>query len=311
MKAAVCTAYGPPEVLEVREVPVPIPAAKQVRIRVVATAVTSSDCYLRGLKFPLAIQILARLALGVRAPRQPILGIVVAGEIESVGRDVTSFKEGDQVFGMDVRAFGAYAELMCWGPSAALAPSPANLSYEEAAALPYGGLLALHFLKRLKISPGQHWLVYGASGAVGTSAVQLARHFGCEVTGVCSAANFELVRALGADHVIDYTADGFSLGEGRYDVIFDAAGKRKSRMALADGGKALAPQGVLMSVDDGAPRLSTENLVLIKELAEAGEIKPVIDRRYPLEQIVDAHRFVDQGHKKGNVIVTVTPRPNR
>ncbi|WP_338200277.1 NAD(P)-dependent alcohol dehydrogenase [Candidatus Nephthysia bennettiae] len=191
-----------------------------------------------------------------------------------------------------------------------LAPRPINLTDEEAAALPFGGLLALHYLRRLKIRSGQRIVIYGASGAVGTSAVQLARHFGAEVTGVCSGANLELVKSLGADAVIDYTREDFTNRGELYDVIFDAVGKRKSREALSESGRALKPDGILMSVDDGSPKLRTENLALLKQLAEAGEIRPIIDRRYRLDEIVEAHRYVDKGHKKGNVIVTVPRAAN-
>jgi len=193
---------------------------------------------------------------------------------------------------------------------AVLAPRPINLTDEEAAALPFGGLLALHYLRRLKIRSGQRIVIYGASGAVGTSAVQLARHFGAEVTGVCSGANLELVKSLGADAVIDYTREDFTNRGELYDVIFDAVGKRKSREALSESGRALKPDGILMSVDDGSPKLRTENLALLKQLAEAGEIRPIIDRRYRLDEIVEAHRYVDKGHKKGNVIVTVPRAAN-
>jgi len=248
-----------------------------------------------------------RVAFGLRAPRKGIIGMIAAGEIESVGRAVTSFKPGDEVFGMDGFRAGTYAEKVCWPATAAIALRPANLTYEESAALPYGGLLASFFVRRLKVRKDQRLLVYGASGAIGTAAVQLARHLGAEVTGVCSTANLELVRSLGATAVIDYTKDDFTQGGSRYDLIFDAVGKRKSAKAMLNARAALVTGGVSMSVDDAFPRTKKSDLLVLKELAESGAFRPVIDRRYTLDEIVEAHRYVDLGHKKGNVIVTISP----
>jgi len=307
MKAAICTAYGPPEVLQIRTVPDPRPRDKEVCIQLFATAVTASDCIVRGIKLRGVYRLFFRAAFGLRAPRKGIIGMIAAGEVESVGRDVTSFKPGDQVFGMDGFRAGTYAEKVCW-PSSALALRPANLTYEESAALPYGGLIASFFLRRLKVRKGQRVLVYGASGAIGTSAVQLARNLGAEVTGVCSTTNLELVRSLGATSVIDYTKDDFTQSGMRYDVIFDAVGKRKSAKAMLNASAALASGGVSMSVDDAFPRTKKSDLLVLKELAESGALRPVIDRRYTLDEIVEAHRYVDLGHKKGNVIVTIAPR---
>ena len=307
MRAAVCTAYGPPEVLQIRTVPDPRPRDKEVCIKLFATAVTASDCIVRGLKLRGVYRIFLRAAFGIRAPRKGIIGMIAAGEIESVGREVTSFKPGDQVFGMDGFRAGTYAEKVCW-PTSALALRPANLTYEESAALPYGGLIASFFMRRLKVRKGQRVLVYGASGAIGTSAVQLARNLGAEVTGVCSTTNLELVRSLGATSVIDYTKDDFTQSGRRYDVIFDAVGKRKSAKAMLNAGAALASGGVSMSVDDAFPRSKKSDLLVLKELAESGALRPVIDRRYTLDEIVEAHRYVDLGHKKGNVVVTISPR---
>ena len=247
-----------------------------------------------------------RAAFGIRAPRKGIIGMIAAGEIESVGRQVTSFKPGDRVFGMDGFRAGTYAEKVCWPATSALALLPANLTFEESAALPYGGLIAAFFVRRLKVQKGQRVLVYGASGAIGTSAVQLVRHLGADVTGVCSTANVELVRSLGATSVIDYTRDDFTKSGQRYDVIFDAVGKRKSATAMLNARAALASGGVSMSVDDAFPRTKRSDLLVLKELAESGAFRPVIDRRYTLDEIADAHRYVDLGHKKGNVIVTIT-----
>ena len=307
MRAAVCTAYGPPEVLQIRNVPEPRPRNKEVCIRLATTAVTASDSLVRGLKVRSIYRIVYRVAFGIRAPRKGIMGMIAAGEVESVGRDVTLFKPGDQVFGMDGFRAGTYAEKVCWPETAAIALRPANLTHDESAALPYGGLIASFFLRRLKVRKGQHLLVYGASGAIGTSAVQLARHLGAEVTGVCSTANLELVRSLGATEVIDYTRDDFTKGGRRYDVIFDAVGKRKSAKAMLNAGAALTSGGVSMSVDDAFPRTRKSDLLMVRELAESGAFRPVIDRRFTLDEIVEAHRYVDLGHKKGNVIVTIAP----
>ena len=306
MKAVVCTRYGPPEVLRVEEIAIPVPRKNEVRIRILATAVTSSDCYVRGLNLSPAYRIMARLALGWNAPRQPVLGMLLSGEVDSVGPDATSFEVGQPVFGFDQRRFGTYAQYVCWPEDGLLATRPANLSDDEAAAIPYGGLLALHFLRKAGVRAGQRVLIYGASGAVGTSAVQLARHLGAQVTGVCSTANVDLVASLGATRVVDYTREDFTDGAERYDLIFDAVGRRKSAASLRRGRQVLAPGGACVSVDDGTPKLRREDLVLLSQLATKGEIRPVVDRTYALDDIVEAHRYVDNGHKRGNVVVAVT-----
>ena len=306
MKAVVCTRYGPPEVLRLEELATPVPRENEVRIRILATAVTSSDGYVRGLNLSPAYRIMARLALGWNAPRQPVLGMVLSGEVDSVGPDASSFEVGQPVFGFNRHRFGTYAQYVCWPEDGLLATRPANLTDEEAAAIPYGGLLALSYLRKADVRAGQRVLVYGASGAVGTSAVQLARHFGAQVTGVCSTSNVDLVASLGATTVIDYTHEDFTDGAERYDLIFDAVGKRKSAAALRRCRQVLAPGGVCVSVDDGKPKLRREDLVLLGELATKGEIRPVIDRTYALDDIVEAHRYVDHGHKRGNVVVAVT-----
>jgi len=305
VKAVVCTRYGRPEVLRVEELATPVPRENEVRIRVLATAVTSSDCYVRGLNLSLAYRIMARLALGWNAPRQPVLGMVLSGEVDSVGPDATSFEVGQPIFGFNRHRFGTYAQYVCWPEDGLLATRPANLTDEEAAAIPYGGLLALHFLRKADVRAGQRVLVYGASGAVGTSAVQLARHLGAHVAGVCSAANMDLVASLGATTVIDYTREDFTDRAARYDLIFDAVGKRKSAAALRRCRQVLAPGGTFVSVDDGTPKLRREDLVLLGELATKGEIRPVIDRTYALDDIVEAHRYVDNGHKRGNVVIAI------
>ena len=305
MKAIVCTGYGPPEVLQLREVKKPTPARNQVRIKIFATSVTASDCLVRGLKFRLRGRLLVRLMFGFKAPRRPILGLVLAGEIDALGRNVSAFKVGDPVFGLTQRAFGTYAQYVCWPANSVLAAQPANLTFEDAAALPYGGLLALYFIREAGIKAGQNILVYGASGAIGTAAVQIMRHLGAHVTGVCSTANLKLVESLGAGAVIDYTREDFTRRPERYDVIFDAVGRRKSARALVDAQRALTPGGKVTSVDDSFPRPVPADLVLLKELAESGALKPVIDRTYPLAEMAEAHRYADGGHKKGNVVITV------
>jgi len=283
----------------------PVPRNNEVRLRVLATAVTSSDCYIRGLRLSPAYRIMARIALGWNAPKRRVLGMVLSGEVDSIGSDVRTFEPGDRVFGFNRRRFGTYAQYVCWPEDGLLAPRPANLTDEESAAIPYGGLLALHFLRKASVRAGQKVLVFGASGAVGTSAVQLARYLGAVVTGVCSTANVSLVKSLGATKVVDYAVEDFAEGAERYDLIFDAVGKERSASALRRCRQALAPGGACISVDDGTPKLQRDDLALLGELAASGEIRPVIDRIYALDDIVDAHSYVDMGHKRGNVIISV------
>lgn len=305
MKAAICTRWGPPEGLRVVDVERPTPRKGEVRVRIVATTVSASDCIARALRAPRRYRILAQLVLGFNGPRRPIFGMVLAGEIESVGRNVTRFQPGQAVFGMSRWRVGCYAEYVCWPDNSMLVSRPANLSYEEAAALPYGGLLALHLLKKAAIRAGQRVLVYGASGAIGTATIQLAKHLGARVTGVCSTRNLALVESLGADAVVDYTREDFTHRDERYDVILDAVGRRKSAKAMLHAADALVAGGRCISIDDSWPRMGVDDLLLLKRLAESGELKPVIDRSYSLEVIVAAHRYVEEGHKRGNVIVTV------
>jgi NADPH:quinone reductase-like Zn-dependent oxidoreductase len=305
VKAVVCTRWGPPEVLQVADVPRPEPRKGEVRIRIAATAVTFSDCLARGLKVPRRYRILAQILLGRKGPRRPVFGIVFAGTIDTVGRGVTMFRPGDAVFGLSQWKAGCYAEYVRRPARGLIAAKPARLSFADAAALPYGGLLAALLLRKAGIKAGQHVLVYGASGAIGTAAVQLAKHFGATVTGVCGGGNAGLVRSLGADAVIDYTREDFATRPERYDLILDAVGKRKSAAAMLRAGDALAPGGKSMSIDDIRPWLRAEDLLLLSSLAESGALKPVIDRTYPLEELAEAHRYVELGHKRGNVIVTV------
>jgi NADPH:quinone reductase-like Zn-dependent oxidoreductase len=309
MKAVVYHEYGPSHVLKLEEVEKPTPRDREVLVKVHATTVTIGDTIMRSLNIPGPFwqRLFARLYLGLRKPKRTILGMELAGAIEAVGKKVTRFKPGDMVFastfGMN---FGGYTEYKCLPENGVLALKPANLSFAEAAAVPGAGQTALHCLKKGKIQPGQKVLIYGASGAVGTNAVQLAKnHFGAEVTGVCSAANLELVKSLGAVKVIDYTREHFTQSGETYDVIFDAVGKLSPSQAK----RARKQASIYLSVraaSGGSDKV--ENLLLLKELIEAGKVKPVIDRVYPMEQIIQAHRYVEQGHKKGNVVITIEGR---
>jgi len=320
MKAAVCRRYGPPNVVEIAEVPRPSVGANDVLIKVRATTVTAADWRLRSATLPRGFGVLVRLGVGFSGPRDPILGAELAGEVVAVGQSVSRFAPGDKVFA--ARMGNCHAEYVAVREHA-VAPMPANLSFGEAAALTFGGLTALIFLRdKARIRAGERVLVNGASGAVGSAAVQLAKHFKAVVTGVCSAANAQLVRSLGADRVIDYATEDFTRSGERYDIVFDSVGNctfDRCKPVLAPGGRLLLVVGTLgqmigatvwpsragRKVLSGVASVRAADLDLLKTLAESGAFKPVIDRTYPFARIADAHAYVDTGRKRGNVVIAL------
>ena len=296
MKAILCTKYGPPEGLQLKDVEKPVPRKNEILVRIYATTVTSGDAILRSMKFPLNIIFSLVFGLG----KNPILGHELAGEIEEIGSDIKRFRVGDQVFGATGFKGGTYAEYICLPENSMVAIKPDDMTFEEAAAVPVGANTALHILKKGNIHANDKVLIYGASGSVGTYAIQLARYFGAEVTGICSTANVDLVKSLGAKKVIDYTQEDFTQGPEVYDVIFDAVGK----ISAADCRKSLKKEGIYLTVSSST-KDSVENISFLKRLIEEGRIKAVIDRSYPMEAIVEAHKYVDMGHKIGNVVITI------
>ncbi len=321
MKAIVWTKYGPPDVLQLKEVEKPTPKDNEVMIRIYAATVTAGDCEARAFKLPVLFWLPLRIMFGLIRPRILTLGQELAGEIEAVGKDVERFREGDQVFASTGPGFGAYAEYICLPSKYAVAIKPANMTFEEAATVPIG-VDALYFLRKGKLQSGEKVLINGAGGSIGTHAVQLAKYFGAEVTGVDSTEKLDMLRSIGADHVIDYTQEDFTRSGKTYDVIFDVVGKssfsrsvrllkQNGRFLLANPRLFLMVRGLWTSLTSskkvitGLASYKTEDLVFLKELIEAGKLKAAIDRRYPLEQTAEAHRYVDKGYKKGNVVITI------
>lgn len=322
MKAVVWTKYGPPDVLRLKEIAKPTPKEHEVLIKVYAATVTAGDCEVRSLKVPLFIGLPMRLYVGLRKPKRiTILGQELAGEIEAVGREVTKFKKGDPVFAPTFFRFGAYAEYVCL-PEKYPVLKPANMTYEEAATIPTGGINGLHFLRVANVQSAERVLINGAGGSIGTYAVQIAKSFGAEVTAVDSAEKLAMLRSIGADHVIDYTREDFTRNGEAHDVIIDVVGKSsfsRSVRSLKQNGRYILGNPGLLGMIRGrrtsktsekkaivaVANYKTEDYTFLKELIEAGKIKPVIDRRYPLEQTAEAHRYVETGDKKGNIVITV------
>jgi NADPH:quinone reductase-like Zn-dependent oxidoreductase len=323
MKAVICTKYGPPEVLQLEEVKKPFPKDDEVLIKIYATTVSAADYRVRNFDIPASFWLLGRLMLGLRKPRKSILGMELSGKIESIGKDVKLFKKGDKVFAATLQTFGAYAEYISVPEDGPIALKPTNINHEQAAAIPIGARTAFQYLKKIgNIKPQQKVLIYGASGSVGTYAVQLAKYFGAEVTGVCSTGNLALVKSLGADKVIDYTKVDFTENFETYDLIFITIDK----CPFIACKKALSEKGIYLNIGRPIPSFqmiwtsltsskkivvgknspeTAEALIFLKQLVEKGQLNPVIDRSYTLDQIVAAHRYVDKGHKKGNVVIRV------
>ena len=323
MKAIICTNYGGPEVLQFTEIEKPLPKNNEILIKIRATTVTVADFRIRSFTVPKALWLPVRLAIGLSKPRKNILGVELAGEVEAIGKEGKLFKTGDQIFAATLKDFGAYAEYKCLPESDPIAIKPDNISFEEAAALPIGARTALYFLQQGNIKKGQKILVYGASGSVGTYAVQIAKHYGAEVTGVCSSKNFELIRSLGASKVIDYTSENFTDNLEKYDIVFLAIDK----LPFSICNKVLKDTGVYINITNPIKSLhqiwitltSQKKIIMggnvpekpvyltkIKELVESGELKPIIDKIYNFDQIKEAHDYVGKGHKKGNVAIKVS-----
>jgi NADPH:quinone reductase-like Zn-dependent oxidoreductase len=312
MKAIICTKYGPPEVLQISQCQKPMPSRDEVLIKIYATSVTNSDIFIRGSNVPLMLMIPLRLMIGITKPRNSIIGEVFSGEIEYVGSEIQRFKVGDRVYGLTGFSFGAYADYKCMkeidSKQGCLALKPKNISFEAATAAAYGGLLAFQFLEKGNITQDRKVLIYGASGTSGTIAVQYAKYLGATVTGVCGSSNIELVKSLGADKVLDYTNPESIKSLEKYDLVIDAVGKRKTSELKKACVNALSANGKYISIDDEDLLLKSDRLNKITELVESGVIKPVNDRVYHFEQIVEAHKYVETGHKKGNVAITVNEK---
>jgi alcohol dehydrogenase len=310
MKAIECLKYGDVENLVLSNIRKPTPKANEVLIKIRATSVTTSDVLIRRMDEPMVPRFILQLIFGFGRPRNPILGMVSAGIVEAKGKDVTLFEINDEVFAYGSisptkRRFGSYAEYICLPEDWNIALKPANLSFEEAAAIPYGGLLASHLLKKTSINKGDKVLIYGASGSIGTMAIQLAKHLGAHVTSVCSGRNFELVKSLGSDRMIDYTTENAEKQLETYKYVIDAVGHSKSSILKEKSKKALTLNGKYISIDHGTPSTPKEAFFNLKSLAEQEKLRPVIDRVYSLEKMAEAHKYVEMGHKRGNVIVTI------
>ncbi len=323
MKAIIWTKYGPPDVLELQEIDKPVPKDTEILVKIHTTTVTAGDCEMRNLKFPIWVRLPMRLYVGfIKPTRVTILGGYLAGEVEAVGQSVRRFNVGDEIFGFSGMGFGSYAEHICLPESSIVVAKPVNMTYEEAAPVPLGGLEALHFLRKANIQPGQRILINGAGGSIGTYTVQLARHYGAEVTAVDSIDKLDMLRSLGSDRVIDYTKEDFSKNKKKYDVIFDVVQKSsfsKIIRSLNENGIYLMTNPTMFKMIRGLwvskttskkvifefTSPNTDDLNTLKEMIEAGKLKTVIDRRYPLEQVPDAHRYVESGLKKGNVVISI------
>lgn len=310
MKAIECLKYGDAENLVLSNFEKPEPKDNEVLIRISATAVTTSDVLIRGLNEPFITRFILQLIFGFGSPRNPILGMVISGTVEEKGKGVTMFDVGDEIFAYGSISplrcrFGSYAEYICLPEDWNLALKPTNLSFEEAAAIPYGGLLASHMLKKTSIKKGDKILIYGASGSIGTMMIQLAKNLGAHVTGVCSLRNFDLVKFLGCDQMIDYNAKNAEKQLETYKYVFDAVGNSKSSALKEKSKKTLTPSGKYISIDHGTPLTPKNAFLNLKKMAEQGKIKPVIDSVYPLERMVEAHKYVENGHKRGSVVITV------
>lgn len=308
MKAIVYNKYGPPEVLNIKTIDKPVPKDNEVLIKIMATTVHVGDTRMRSFRVPLLMWLPSRFFLGLRKPKRSILGMEVSGIIEDIGKDIKRFKKGDEVFALTGFNFGGYAEYMCLQVERSnekqgmIALKPSNVSFEEAAAVPAGALTAFAHMEKIDLNKGDHILIYGASGSIGTYAVQLAKYFGATVTGVCSSKNVGLVKSLGADNVIDYTKEDFTRCDKSYDVVFDAVFKMKKSQAK----KALKKHGLYDSAHSSVSDSTIDDFLFLKKLIEKNKLKPVIDRCYPMEEIVKAHRYVDKGHKVGNVVITIS-----
>lgn len=325
MKAVVCTKYGPPEVLQRIETDKPVPKDNEVLVKIMATTANAADARIRGADFPSIFNLPVKMAMGFKGPRKSVLGVELSGVVESVGKNVARFKPGDKIYASTGAAFGAYAEYTCIKESGVIALKPENMTFEEAAAVPHCALAAYFYLKKGKVEKGKKVMIYGASGGIGTFAVQIAKAFGSEVTGVCSTSNLELVKSLGADNVIDYTKENISELDDTFEVIFDTIGKGP----ITDCVGRLKEKGMYLSavhlelprilegmkislksskkVIGGVAVYTTENLNQLKDLAESGKLISVIDKTFTMEQIIEAHAYVDKGHKKGHVVISINP----